>query len=72
MYFQLNVNVKLYRLEKDVYGSLDREDLLSPKAMEKLGRKRTINLNFKNQKRKTNLEYYFNKYDRGRINSLNI
>ena len=41
MYFQLNVNVKLYRLEKDVYGSLDREDLLSPKAMEKLGRKRT-------------------------------
>lgn len=51
------------------------EDFLSSKAMEKLGKKRPINLIYlKNQKRQknTNSGNSFNECDRARINSLNI
>lgn len=44
---------------------MDRKDLLRPKVMEKLGRKRIFNLNLKNQKRKKNINlgHYFSKCD---------
>lgn len=63
-----------YINQKKTHGSMDRKDLLRPKVMEKLGRKRIFNLNLKNQKRKKNINlgHYFSKCDRSRINSLNL